>query len=552
MTEKIITGVEISTRDISSEGETRQLNITGDEGAIFSIEIYSAGDGTPLYYDFMTKSWVTYKTGLTKVKLEQKSYSINITFDAWSTNNPPFTLSVIAETHGDIITRHTGYVEYYNADGTVNINASTGSNSNIVKRIIYQYDMINLYLSIIAPSRYTPNTSTVNGAVSSSNRIVIDGDATDIKILDIGDKVTGGDIASSSNVLVTKVNPDNDNVNEIEVNQTTSVEDGVSLSFSPPFRSMTPHYTDSTTGRHAMEANSGGSIKSSFTITCTAGSGRPFSNPNAPTIDDLCVVKTVNIGSAALPIEGENVSSSTYYRWPVSNIVGLSDGMVLDPTRTSNTVIDSRIGGYLAEKSTNEIIEREYYNDVKTITVNDINVDGVSASSNSVTAIDVYGAATAQEGNVTFDVQQPDALKSDTNVKLIGYGVDQIRTVTGANVELSNVTIELTQISTTTTSRTINSTTIPVAEVGGIGADATIRGIGINSTVALPTVTFKNVATGAGNLTASAAQSLESGATLFFDGTGTVATIKGDIKISNVPTSDTTFYFDIERFLDAL
>ena len=345
---------------------------------------------------------------------------------------------------------------------------------------------------------------------------------------------------------------DNDNVNEIEVNQTTSVEDGVSLSFSPPFRSMTPHYTDSTTGRYAMEANSGGSIKSSFTITCTAGSGRPFSNPNAPTIDDLCVVKTVNIGSAALPIEGENVSSSTYYRWPVSNIVGLSDGMVLDPTRTSNAVIDSRIGSYSAEKSTNEIIEREYYNDVKTITINDINVDGVSASSNSVTAIDVYGAATAQEGNVTFDVQQPDALKSDTNVKLIGYGVDQIRTVTGANVELSNVTIELTQISTTTTSRTINSTTIPVAEVGGIGADATIRGIGINSTVALPTVTFKNVATGAGNLTASAAQSLESGATLFFDGTGTVATIKGDIKISIVPTSDTTFYFDIERFLDAL
>ena len=552
MTEKIITGVEISTRDISSEGETRQLNITGDQGAIFSVEIYAAGDGTPLYYDFMTKSWVAYKTGLTKVKLEQKTYSINITFDAWSTNNPPFTLSVIAETHGDIITRHTGYVEYYNADGTVNINASTGSNSNIVKRIIYQYDMINLYLSIIDPSRYTHNTSTVNGAVSSSNRIVLDGDATDIKILDIGDKVTGGDIASSSNVLVTKVNPDNDNVNEIEVNQTTSVEDGVSLSFSPPFRSMTPHYTDSTTGRYAMEANSGGSIKSSFTITCTAGSGRPFSNPNVPTIDDLCVVKTVNIGSAALPIEGENVSSSTYYRWPVSNIVGLSDGMVLDPTRTSNAVIDSRIGGYLAEKSTNEIIEREYYNDVKTITVNDINVDGVSASSNPVTAIDVYGAATAQEGNVTFDVQQPDALKSDTNVKLIGYGVDQIRTVTGANVELSNVTIELTQISTTTTSRTINSTTIPVAEVGGIGADATIRGIGINSTVALPTVTFKNVATGAGNLTASAAQSLESGATLFFDGTGTVATIKGDIKISNVPTSDTTFYFDIERFLDAL
>jgi hypothetical protein len=39
MTEKIISGININTRDISSEGETRQLNITGDEGAIFSIEI---------------------------------------------------------------------------------------------------------------------------------------------------------------------------------------------------------------------------------------------------------------------------------------------------------------------------------------------------------------------------------------------------------------------------------------------------------------------------------------------------------------------------------
>jgi hypothetical protein len=315
---------------------------------------------------------------------------------------------------------------------------------------------------------------------------------------------------------------------------------------------MTPNYTDSTTGRYAMEANSGSSIKTSFTVTCTAGSGRPFSTPIVPTIDDLCVITTVNIGSAAIAIDGEDVSSSTYYRWPVSNIVGLSEGMVLDPTRESNAVSNSRISGYLSTKSINNIVERKYYNDIETTTIDDVFVDGIDPYNNPITAIDVYGEATAQEGNITFDTQQPDALKDDTNVKLIGYGADRIRTLTGANVELSDVTVELTQVSTTTTAAVINSTTIPLTEVGQIGAGATIRGVGIDSTAALPTVTFKNAATGAGNITASSAQNLESGATLYFDGTSYTATIKGNIKISNVPTSDTTFYLDVERFLGVL
>ena len=119
------------------------------------------------------------------------------------------------------------------------------------------------------------------------------------------------------------------------------------------------------------------------------------------------------------------------------------------------------------------------------------------------------------------------------------------------DVKISDVAIASTQISTTTTAAVANSTTIPVAETGNISTASTIRGPGIAASVANPTVTFKSTATGAGNLTASAAQTLESGQTLFFDNASNVLTITGTIEISNMDIRDTTLYFDVEKFIKA-
>jgi hypothetical protein len=121
------------------------------------------------------------------------------------------------------------------------------------------------------------------------------------------------------------------------------------------------------------------------------------------------------------------------------------------------------------------------------------------------------------------------------------------------DVELSNVTATLTQISTTTSAAAVNSTTIGITEIGNISHASTLRGVGVSysSDGANPTLRNKTAASGAGEIVCSVAQNLESGQTLFFDNASNIVTITGTIKVSNMSISDTTLYFDVERFLAA-
>ena len=170
---------------------------------------------------------------------------------------------------------------------------------------------------------------------------------------------------------------------------------------------------------------------------------------------------------------------------------------------------------------------------------------------NPITAIDRNNIITAQAGNIVFDAQQADALKSDSGVRIFGYGAKGIKSLTSVDVSISDVVITPTQVSTTTTAAVSNSATIPVTETGNISTASTIRAPGIDSSVANPTVLLKSTASGAGNLTASSTQTLESGQTLFFDNASNILTITGTIEISSMGIDDTTLYLDVERFLSA-
>ena len=136
-------------------------------------------------------------------------------------------------------------------------------------------------------------------------------------------------------------------------------------------------------------------------------------------------------------------------------------------------------------------------------------------------------------------------------MRIFGYGASAIKKLTGSTVRLSNVKVTPTQISTTTTGSVDNSTTIPLTEVANISQKQTIRGIGISASAANPTVTKKSAASGGANILASAAQTLESGATLYFDGASNVMTITGTIEIDEMGIRDTKIYFDLEKFLTA-
>ena len=474
-----------------------------------------------------------------------------------------FTINIYAETVENIRTKHKPRIEVRNEDNSINLNKSTGSNSDIVTKLLYQDVVKNLYLSCIAPELYVASTDVVNGATSGTNRIVIDGSVSNTSIVRVGDKVTETGIAAGLHALVTKIDPDGDNDNEIEISIADSVTNDAAITFTPPFNGMIPHYTDSTSGRAAIEVTSLSISSFPFSITVAALAGRAFSLKRKPTAEDLCFVKLVTFGSAALALEGEDTSSSTYYRWPITNIADVVNGMALDPARRStgtNTTTPAFISGYNTTKTIQQIDDsNRYYTDFIDKTVGDFTVNGVDSYGNDITAVDRNGRITAQAGNITFSTQQADALKSDANVRLIAQGTNAIEKATGMSVALSSVTVvgadqdagDAFSVSTTTTGASSSSTTIAVTEAKDIVVGSVIRSIDIRSNVA-PTVVSKSAATGGANIVASSAVTLASGATVHFDGVNNAFRIAGIINIKNMPISDTTLYFNVERFLTCL
>ena len=359
--------------------------------------------------------------------------------------------------------------------------------------------------------------------------------------------------------VVDIVNPDGDNVNELQISVTDSIADEAAITFTPPFNLSTPSPVSST-GQYSMELSSGQKTTFDFTVTCTATANRALSLNRLPTTDDLCAYTQVTFESAALAILGEDTSSaSKFYRWPVTNIAGLGAGMKLDSARGTsttvangtNTTTPATISGYRTTQSSSIVSSGVYSDEIIATTIEDVTVPAVDSSNNPVTAIDRTGRITAQAGNITFDTQQLDALKSDANVRIFGYGTSGIKALTGVAVRLSNIKVTPTQISTTTTAAVDNSTTIPLTEVANISQKQTIRGIGIGASTANPTVTIKSAASGGANIIASAAQTLESGATLYFDGASNIMTITGTIEIDKMSINDTKLYFDLEKFLTA-
>jgi len=467
-----------------------------------------------------------------------------------------FTINLFAETAENIKTKHVEYVEAINIDGSISINKSTGSNSNLLKKIIYQDVVKNLYLSCIAPSLTTASSDTVTsftGSGTTSRVVITTGNATDKNVVQIGDKVTGTGVAASIHALVTKINPDGDNVKEIEISANDDIADDAAITFTPAFNGITPNGVVSTTGQQSFEASSGGDLKKSFSITCTAQTGRTLSVSKIPTIADLCTFTTVTFGADPIVIPGEDISSSTHYGWPVTNIAGLQSGMSLDPARAGtgvNTTTPATISKYISTKTDLKLVQRRHYTDVNSITVNDIVIDGINPDGNIITAVDRNKNATAQIGNIIFSKQQANALKADSGVRIFAYGAEQIKSLTGMDVAISDIVITPTQVSTTVDGAVSASATIGLDEVANVSSASTIRGVNINSSAVNPTVLVKAATSGGVNITASSVQTLEDGQTLFFDNASNILTITGTIEISNVALSDTTLYLDVERFLN--
>ena len=286
-----------------------------------------------------------------------------------------------------------------------------------------------------------------------------------------------------------------------------------------------------------------------FSIPVTAGSTHSFRIDKTPTIDDVAIFVTRTIGSSPIAIEGEDVSGSTNFRWPIDNIDGLAVGMISTGSNiTTGTVISSY---------EEVIIEMQGTREEKRITQVRVEpLDGLGVKPTLTRDTATKQLTTVQTGNIVFNKQQVAALADDA-IKIYGYGPSAIKSLSGWEIELSDIAVTLTKPTALVATTTVNSTTVNIDNADGIMDDiSTVSSFNIDSSVAEPTVT--NIGSYSGStatLTLSAAQSLEAGETLTFDGAGRTITISGNIEVKKVGgvRSDWTgrLIFDLDKFITA-
>ena len=155
-----------------------------------------------------------------------------------------------------------------------------------------------------------------------------------------------------------------------------------------------------------------------------------------------------------------------------------------------------------------------------------------------------------------FDKKQAAALDSD-QIIISGFGQDGIKSLTGWDIELTDMIVTLTKPTSLVSSTTVNSTTVVVANADGVMDDVTtVSGFNIDSSVAEPTVTNIGSYTGStATLTLSSAQSLEAGETLTFNGSARKITISGNVKVISAGSSPAYWNgvlgFALEKFIAA-
>ena len=491
---KVINNFNINTSPLSSLGENRPFSISGSPNAVFSLEITNE-DGN--YYDFKTELFSGTKTGNTKLKnkvLVGGTFNGNIKFPAVG-DDDHYDFYLFAE--GAFNTEHRDYKEVRFDDNSVDINSSIGSDSSLIRKRIIQYSTA----AALTLTAHSPNSLATWGSVSIA--------------------------------------------------------------------------TDSITGpRH------GGLVKQYFQIRVSAAATRAIQIDRQPIENDISTFVTRNIGAPDASFAGEvgDALEDGYYKWAIksdSSIHGLTQGM---PVTGTNVTALSQLAEFKESITYTYEVPKEILDEVdeegnvigkvkkedsdyadlpaktKTVTTIITQASGVDPEGFAPTYTD--GVVTKQLGSITFNKKQVEVLTDDTGVKFWAYGPQDISRLTKTKVKLSDLKVELTAPTTTTTSAVNNSVTIPVADrEGTIVNVSTISGIGIDSTAVNPTIASAT-ADGAGNWTASAAQTLESGTTLTVGGTGRVVIISGYIEVKEFGNGDghdgaVTLYFDLERFLTA-
>jgi len=610
MDSMVIKYFDLDFSNLASEGEQRNFSIIGDNNSEFILEVKD--NTTSHYYNFATNTFQAAQAKLEAI-VTSGVYNGYINFPAVTGSDDKYDVYLYAKPG----TMHNMYNEVRFGDGSIDINSSTGSNSLMMQKVIYQYTAVTLSLQGYSPSssvngNFTTKTISVDKYKSKNKQQfslkLLANAAESYKILkqpstqdilsylsltvgsdpellpgeneyptataaftgdDVNGAVTSGSVVRMDNTDLSEVINIGDKITSPVTTGTingglegetvvTLDEDAAGL--------MAVGDVVGGAGCPFCEANPGFDA-CLVTVVGTGGNAKRFTIANATDfIDDgeLTFSSKVNISHTTVTVVETSGTATDFTmsqaiqfrdnqpltftprknkRWPLDNINGLTIGSkIIKETTDINVTTDS----FISEYENTTTINEGYYNEE--IIVKD-SAPALDTKGQLPTIVD--GFVTVQPGSVVFNNQQVLALGGDT-IKIAGYGTGKISSVYGYELLITDLSISLGQITTTTTSAVSNSTTIPVASVNGVlPSTTTVSGIGIDPLVADPTVNSRSVTSGPGNLELNVAQTLEDGVTLTYANAGQVATITGNVEVLSAGADSQTIYFDVETLLSS-
>ena len=219
---------------------------------------------------------------------------------------------------------------------------------------------------------------------------------------------------------------------------------------------------------------------------------------------------------------------------------------------TADFTANATIQGILDETElTREVVQQDGSVEEETYTITNANIPALETLGKKPT-ID-YGLVSNQDGVVTFSSGQQLTNVRNTNNKCYAYGKTNIKTLTGIDINMTDLKIELADVTTTVNDSDANGTyaltSFDITSTSGILVDvSTVHGVNLNSGVATPVVT--NISSSTITLTPGS-HVLQNGQSLTFKGAGRVFTISGNVQITNNAVRSTVLYFDLDRLITA-
>jgi hypothetical protein len=525
--DKVIRSFDLDLSDLTYASETKYFTISGDNGAQFILEIKSGSN----FYNFTTNTFQAAASRLEKT-IASGSYKGSITFP-----------TVVADGQYDIYlyavpgTTHAAYREVRFGDGSLDINDSSGSNSLMLQKVIYQYATIDLTISGYSPNFAISGVNTPaiisTGRGKSSVRtpfsyVFTAGLASGYAVRVLKQPASSDVLAFiPPDIGAAPVTLPGENIYPA-ITATALVNGAITGPFpiSPPTMNIILDTNVGTikVGDRVTTTSPHGLNDSIFTVTATNGTTTATLSPQLALADNLLL----------------SFSNQMNYSWPVTNFADkIKAGMIVlydGVNVTAGTVV----GDYEDTITILEDTEKE-----QVIVKNKIQAVDTKAQKPTI----VKGLVTFQPGDITFNKQQVLALAGNT-LKVGGYGENEILRVFGWDVRFTDLKVTLTAPTTTTSGVVTGNAIIGVNNVEGVIDNVSrVGGIGINPALQNPLITSGGGATGAGTWTADAAQTLENGITLTVENTGKIATITGNIEIIKAGTASQILRFDLEKFL---